>query len=124
MAKRDIRDIINDGDLDTHIKDSVARTKVDGVGLGQTIQDMTSYRALATDYTNDTGKTIFVTVNGINDGQADLKLTVNGLQWAMCATNSANKANLNAIPIPPGTSYRVEITSGTFNIDYWTEMRS
>ena len=102
-----------------------------GLGLsGETWVDETANRNLGTEYTNDTGKPIMVTVSGssnaVNEPLA-LLLYVNGNviartdlakadTFGVCATSSAI--------IPDGSSYKLEALNATNpTITNWSELK-
>jgi hypothetical protein len=98
-----------------------------GVGIGQTWQDVKASRALATVYTNSTGKPIQVsaTLNHPSTLIGAAKLTVGGVVVAEEGVNQgsagAQNSNVAAI-VPDGTTYQVDTTNaGT--ILHWTELR-
>lgn len=94
-----------------------------GFGQGQAVQNVTSSRALATTYTNTTGKTIMVTVTGnlVNGSIAPL---VDGVPIGLATSNNPNyTAGLStSFPVPAGSTYRVD-RSGTATLVNWSECR-
>lgn len=99
-----------------------------GFGAGQTWQNVKASRALATTYTNSTGKAIFVSVSVVWENvTATLVLTIDGIVVQKQAGNpdSADiELSVSAI-VPAGSTYSVAQTSnGTAGtIDYWAELR-
>lgn len=103
-----------------------------GVGLslrgvfsvGQSWQDVTASRALATVYTNTTGQPIFISVSSTATGSNALgTILVDGVQVErnQSAGGTLNGASVQAV-IPHGSSYQVT-TNGGFAIGSWMEFR-
>jgi hypothetical protein len=97
-----------------------------GFGVNQTWQIVT--RALATTYTNSTGKPIYVKVSSITQGNVSSTYTllINGtvsIIIGQTSTNATAQINTGA-PIPVGATYRIT-ASGTTSIalSQWTELR-
>jgi hypothetical protein len=86
-----------------------------GIGVGQTWQDVTASRASGTTYTNSTGKPIMVNIGETTNGSATL--TVGGVQVAQ-STITGGDATMSAI-VPDGTTYVA--TFGGLN--FWAELR-
>lgn len=94
------------------------------IGVGQTWQDVTASRALATTYTNSTGRPIQVSVvlGNYTDAAINMQLNVDGLQIATFGYGRAGAGDngngtCTAI-IPAGSTYSV---TGYFT--YWYELR-
>jgi hypothetical protein len=88
------------------------------IGVGQTWQDVTSSRAINTDYTNSTGKPIMVAIN-FNTGTSGA-ITVDGVFAGIGATTvSEATGGLNTI-VPNGSVYRY---TGGASIIAWSELR-
>lgn len=107
-------------DLDSRVGSLEAKPPI---GWNQTWQDLTASRALATTYTNSTGRPIMVviTTEGTTTGIA---LTVNGVviqrQRSQISSGTTN-ASVSAI-IPSGATYSAaNIVSGTLSL--WSELR-
>jgi hypothetical protein len=96
-----------------------------GVGIGQTWQDVKASRALATTYTNNTGKPIMVNVFTANTGaSSNSTLYVSGVAVSYIggdSTNGAASATLSAV-VPNGADY-VVTGSRTLTGGYWAELR-
>lgn len=85
------------------------------LGDGQTWQDVKSSRAANTVYTNNTGRTIAVSIDA--NGSVALEVSPNGTNWiAVCATISYGAY----ADVPAGWSYRV---NGSAAFDCWAELR-
>jgi len=88
------------------------------VGHGQIWTNMTGSKALATAYTNSTGRPIMIVVSA--KSTVDSYLAIPGV----CQTDmSANKAETVYAIVPNATSYSVTVSGGTPTIAYWAELR-
>lgn len=100
-----------------------AITAMGSLGYGQTYQDVSASRALATTYYNTTGKPIFLslTLSSISSSPFVI-LTINGSS-AQTSGTGASGIYLNIFaPIPAGATY--SINSGTgLSINKWYELR-
>ncbi len=96
-----------------------------GIGYGQTWQNVVASRALATNYTNTTGKPIMVmvlchssTANGIG-----VQITVDGVIAAEGRDDASGYGpSLNTI-VPPGSVYRADINLYSGVLVKWSELR-
>lgn len=103
------------------------------LGLGQTWQNFTASRSLSTTYTNDTGRSIQISVNFLGSvgsysggliycpyvsGAADEKIAYVGITGD---PTFVTYTNLTAI-IPPGVSYRAGSVNGS-SLYTWFELR-
>ena len=98
------------------------------VGIGQTWQDVKASRALATTYTNSTGKPIFVSVTvAWGNATASITLTIDGIVAQYQESNPDSSAISMAVSavIPDGSTYSVTQTSNVAagTIQYWAELR-
>jgi hypothetical protein len=96
-----------------------------GIGDGQTWQNVTSSRAVNTDYTNSTGKPIQVGVSIISStGTTSTQLTISGINVANYYASLGNLAIGGFVGgiVPNGATYRVT-SSGPANITTWAELR-
>ena len=102
-----------------------ALAAMSSLGYGQTYQDVTGSRALATTYTNTTGKPFLVFIistNGADYGYT--QLAVNGIPVVQGATRTAGYLCAPVIGIiPPGATYAVTGVNGTATITKWFEVR-
>lgn len=93
-------------------------------GVGQTLVDVKASRAIATNYINTTGKTIFVMVAvGSAVGPYSVVATVNGIdiQGTGSPTTTATAV---FFPVPPGGAYAINMDGGSsYNIYTWVEYR-
>lgn len=99
-----------------------ALAAMSGIGYGQTCQDVTGSRSLATTYYNTSGKPITVHIYLIPSTGATLTLTVNGVAMARSSNTTGNGVNLTEL-IPPGASYSAALNAGTASSTLWTEIR-
>lgn len=92
------------------------------VGYGQTYTNVTGSRAFATDYTNNTGKLIFVFVTtDISAGGRTLGCFVDGDNVLDVQNDGDNPVNATAtIPVPHGSTYK--FTSNGL-LSSWWELR-
>lgn len=92
-----------------------SEAQINTIGIGQSWQDVTSSRALATTYTNNTGKPIQLFVTGNFDSGA---LILNGLTLSF--NDGAAFSFINVI-IPNEHTYR--INGSSTSITSWAELR-
>jgi hypothetical protein len=104
-----------------------ALAAMSSLGYGQTWQDLTSSRALSTNYTNTTGRPIMVAFNLVNGSvqNTGARINVNGV-----AVGNSGDVNGQAggaygwicAIVPPGAVYNgVTVSAGTLQI--WAELR-
>lgn len=100
-----------------------------GLGSGQTLQLVTGSRVLNTNYTNTTGRSIFVTVRAVTNsasvGFNKIGILINGTVNYFGAASAGSGANylVSACGIvPPGATYRADIINAT--LQDWTELRT
>lgn len=107
--------IISPLKLDTKIKTLT-------IGNGQTWQDVSASRASGVTYTNSTGRTIAISVQGTNStSNFSIALHVDGiLLQVFNGTNAGNNLSVFGI-IPSGSNYYV--TTSNFNISVWGELK-
>ena len=94
------------------------------LGVGQTWSDVTGSRAFATDYTNSTGRAIFISVKvSYGNVTGDLYLTVDGnilQRWEGNPDLSNMKFTIVA-PIPAGSTYRITDANANGTLSAWFE---
>lgn len=101
-----------------------ALASLSSLGYGQTWQNVTASRALATRYYNTTGKPIYVSVDvsgGPNTGYADLY--VDGVWLGRSGSASIASGSLYGTVsgiVPPNSSY---YANGSGGLDNWAELR-
>ncbi len=92
-----------------------------GIGVGQTMTDVSGSRGFDTTYTNSTGSPIEVIVTINHNGGATIPFLYNGVQF----TENQNGANIR-VPVTfivqDGDTYRVNSGSGA-TIAHWWELR-
>jgi len=95
------------------------------IGVGQTWQDVFSSRAIATTYTNSTGRPIVVSVSGQGQNGSGFMLVVGSVNVARTTETSANgPVNQLTAVVPSGATYSVQrIGAATLNLLEWTELR-
>lgn len=95
------------------------------LGVGQTWVEVTSTRALATTYTNDTGKPIQVSIFGgpASANNVGYILTVDTTAIRFTYTNSGLFTSAANVIIPAGSTYRVVATNGNLPLYGWWELR-
>lgn len=101
-------------------------TQTQGIGVGQTWQNVTSSRAFGTNYTNTTGRPIFISVYGSgqpNHGQIEMYVdsVLIGRQGVISVASAAMHPTLSAI-VPAGSVYRVNNVLGA-SLVHWAELR-
>lgn len=92
------------------------------IGVGQTVQNVTSSRALGTTYTNSTGRPIFVNVAMSSSIAANPLLTVNGVVYYGTGNTAGITLSVSAI-VPTGATYVASVSGGTPGLVYWSELR-
>jgi len=95
-----------------------AMAAMQSLGFGQTWQNVTGSRAVATNYYNTTGKPIWVLVCNVNSSSTG-SAYVNGVQIATFNTSATGTNATVSFIVPVGASYQVQIAS-TYT---WAEMR-
>lgn len=92
------------------------------LGRGQTWQDMTGSRTIATSYQNTTDRPIMVSIDVTgNNATGNLQVSANGSTWLTVANRDADgNAEWFSTIVPPGTFYRL---TGTVTFTTWAELR-
>lgn len=96
------------------------------LGVGQTWQNVTASRAFGTQYTNSTGKPIFISVYGYgapNHGQIEMYVdsVLIGRQGVTSVASAGMHPTLSAI-VPNGSTYQVNNVLGA-SLQNWAELR-
>lgn len=105
-----------------------AHMTANALGWGQTPQSVTGSRALETDYTNSTGRPIFVSARVLqNSGAASsyAALIVDGVQIAWCTSLAAGVLIPSGVCgiVPAGSVYSIRVQSGAMLLSAWSEVR-
>lgn len=103
-----------------------ANLKASQVGQGQVWTNVTGSRAVATDYTNSTGRPIMVAVNYFVSGVggSTLTATIGGVAVPVGITApTASSATVATFMVPNGMVYRVAASGGTATLTSWYELR-
>lgn len=92
-----------------------------GFGYRQTIQVVTGSRAINTNYTNTTGRTILVMAS-INSASGSQPLVIVNEVTIGSWSNNGSGSNINFIvfPVPAGATYRI---GGGSSVGTWSELR-
>ena len=95
------------------------------IGEGQAWRDVEPSRALATDYTNSSGRAICVTatISNTTGGQPAVQALVDSVVVAQENDSSGTTDSTCAFIVPPGSVYRINATSGGAIVDFWAELR-
>lgn len=98
-------------------------SNVQSLGVGQTWVDMSGTRRTETNYTNNTGRAIMVSVT-INSSDSGIEITVGGVTVARMGQTGGVGNDLNCVQaiIPPSGVYRVNRLRGPESI-IWAELR-
>lgn len=99
---------------------NIAAIRAASFGFGQTRQDVTASRAADTDYTNDTARPIFISIQSGVAINTTYTLTVGGVMVQKYVTGASyvNSLNFSAIVLP-GETYRANFTVSGI----WCEVR-
>tara|TARA_R110000782_G_scaffold266271_2_gene360573 strand:- start:172 stop:615 length:444 start_codon:yes stop_codon:yes gene_type:complete len=103
---------------------SLTNLPVSGLGVGQTLQNVKSSRTESVNYTNSTGRPIWVYITAlviINGNSITLYVDDVAIGKQSTSDYVSQYKTLTAI-VPNGSTYRFEQTS-TLNITYWSELR-
>lgn len=93
------------------------------VGVDQTVQDVGGSRALATNYTNSTGKPIMVYVSMSNTAASAITVSyINGVLIYGSSDPSVNAYYSVVLLVPSGMTYNVGM-NGTPTLVRWVEIR-
>lgn len=115
----------------TIIADAVNNNEAVALGQGDgryafsnTVQDLTSSRALGTTYTNSAGHPIWINVRTSDAGGGiHLNAVINGVTWKGSSMNSGANVTEGAsvsAPVPPGATY---IVNSSDTLVAWVEYR-
>lgn len=99
----------------------------DGVGSGQTWQDVAATRAVGTSYQNTTGRPIMVALTATNTSvSSNIQVSANNSSWVTVGRSiGISSGGQCAFVVPNGWFYRVQLPGGgTTTIGSWAELRS
>ena len=101
-----------------------AARSMSSLGYGQTWQNVTASRAVATTYYNTTGKPILVhaTFRGNAGPLSDIQLTINGTIANSVTCTTTNYYVTATGIVPPGGTYIVSV-SASVTLNNWAELR-
>lgn len=101
-----------------------AARSMSSLGYGQTWQDVTGSRAVATTYYNTTGKPILVNAafRGNAGPLSDIQLTINGTIANSVTCTTTNYYVTATGIVPPGGTYIVSV-SASVSLNNWAELR-
>ncbi len=94
-----------------------------GIGNGQSWLDMTASRAMATTYTNTTGKSIMVTVATISTATTSSAFLINGAVRGSGNSGAAGTWLAASTIVPNAATYSYIVGSGTPSLQSWMELR-
>lgn len=96
-----------------------------GIGVGQDYVSVLASRALETTYTNTTGRTITVHagIRGSNVNGVRAEVLINGSAYLSGAVSGTGYGPNFEFPVPPGKTYRINVTLGTPTLSTWSEIR-
>lgn len=98
-------------------------TPVVGLGVGQTIQDVKASRANNTNYTNSTGRSIFVSVSLQSSlTQQAIQVTIDGISYQGSVGPVAANSCAASFVVPAGSVYKASVPSFATLAD-WVELR-
>jgi hypothetical protein len=100
---------------------TTATTALNAIGHNQTWQDVTASRASGTNYTNSTGRPIFISVKWNRD-DGTLSLTVDGLEIGRTGTTAGPQFYTLTAIVPAGSTYSAT-ASGSGGTLSWYELR-
>lgn len=95
------------------------------LGEGQAWRDVAASRELATDYSNDTGRAIQVaaTIGGSGGGTPAVQGLVDGVVASQENDGTSESDSTTVLIVPPGSTYRINATSGGAAVSFWAELR-
>jgi len=101
-------------------------TQTQGIGVGQTWQNVTSSRAMNTTYTNTTGRPIMISIYCAGQpNHCEWELLVDGVQLGhqgvISVASAAMRATMSAI-VPTGSTYRANNINNA-GLQSWAELR-
>jgi hypothetical protein len=98
-----------------------ATTASNAIGTGQTWQDLSGSRSSGSTYTNNTGRSIFISVKWDRD-DGTLSLTVDGLEIGKTGTTAGPQFYTLTAIVPANSTYSVTASGGGGTLS-WYELR-
>ena len=127
MSKIQIQTIGSiDGAYEIDVKD------IQPIGVGQTWQEVSTQREKNTDYVNDTGRTIFVSISfrRVEDSESPYRggsFHIGGVRiiYSIDETSSDYTSTTWSLPVPSGDTYRIDDDGepDRMRIIGWSELR-
>jgi hypothetical protein len=111
------------------ITDSINGDNIAGgfLGTGQTWQDVTSSRAMAVEYTNDTGKPIMISIEVLRPtvSTTGCDCVVDGVSVPVCYNTNSDGSNraIGQIIIANGKTYKMLNSAESATLNRWYELR-
>ena len=94
-----------------------------GIGSGQSWSEVSGSRALGTTYTNSTGLPIHVVISMHMDDGEIAEFRIGGTAMGSCQKTGGNPARMMcSMIVPNGITYGMFNTSGTTNVQHWSEL--
>ena len=97
----------------------------DGLGVGQTWQDVTGDRTSGMTYTNTTGKPIIVAASHVVNPWVGCTVVINGTDMHYVQNGGASYANSIGVwvVVPAGATYRLTLANASGAFRSWWELR-
>jgi hypothetical protein len=102
------------------VTQAMLTTAVIPLGVEQTWQNVIASRAVATTYTNTTGRPIYLQVSTISTGDTTVSVTINGLLIPLGRNSVSGGQPFGSILIPAGATYNV---TNSGSLGTWFELR-
>lgn len=112
--------VVTTGDSGT-ITQAMLATAASSIGVGQTWQNVSGSRSSGVNYTNSTGKPIFVSGAVGFSANATITATVDGIGVANTGVITGGGTVSCSFIVPNGSVYSMTSNAGGFNI--WAELR-
>ena len=120
------------GSVSLQVDDTLATDEIvivqDPIGVNQTWQNMTASRIFGTDYTNDTGRPIYVSIDfgtaNATEVNTSLRIQIDGLTITEPRLLINQYSTLVAyLIVPAGSIYNATGIQGVATLDLWRELR-
>lgn len=99
------------------------------IGVGQTWTDVSASRNTGVNYTNNTGRTMIVSLAGSGDGTQDgvgeIRIDIDGvtLRVSRDANSQGGVFPSGLAVVPPGSTYKVYSQEASMSVRVWLELR-